>query len=159
MKLAVDRRRGPVVLSRKDANGLVGGAGFYIECPPRDQWDGITQCYAIAALRKLAAMHKRIGDASGAAAWSREAETLARAFDAMFWRGDHFAEYVHPNHGVVDSHGLSDVNFAAIGLGVATDEQANMVWPKLMEEAGFWHGEMPTQLVSRPDAYEPWERP
>jgi hypothetical protein len=148
------------VLSRKDpVNGLVGGAGFYIECPPRNQWDGITQCYAVAAFRRLAGMYERVGNAGGASAWSREAEALAATFLATFWRGDHFAEYVHPTQGVVDRHGLSDVNFAAIALDVATDEQAAIVWPKLSSETAFWHGGMPTQLVTRPHAYERWEHP
>jgi hypothetical protein len=148
------------VLSRKNpANGLIGGAGFYIECPPRDQWDGITQCYAIDVFRKLAAMHADVGNASGEAKWSREADVLAETFRETFWCGDHFAEYVHPTHGVVDLHGLSDVNFAAIGLHIATDEQAAIVWPKLTNERAFWEGGMPTQLVSRPSAYETWEHP
>jgi hypothetical protein len=148
------------VLSRKDpANGLVGGAGFYIECPPRNQWDGITQCYAIDAFRKVAAMYAAVNDSSGEARWSREADLLADTFRDTFWRGGHFAEYVHPTHGVVDLHGLSDVNFAAIGLNIATDQQAAIVWPKLMDERELWHGGMPTQLVSRPHTYETWERP
>jgi hypothetical protein len=147
----VVRRRGP--------HGLIGGAGFYVECPPRDQWDGVTQCYAVRAFRALARMFGLLGDEPRAARWSREAEALAQRTRDVLWLGDHFAEYVHPTHGVVDLHGLSDVDFAAIALDVATDEQAAILWPRLTRERAFWHGGMPTQLVSDPLAYEDWEKP
>jgi len=150
---------GRYVLSRRSSNGLIAGAGFYVECPPRDQWDGVTQCYAVRALRELARMRELLGDAAGAARWRGEAEALAATFRHTFWRGNHFAEYVHPDRGVVDLRGLSDVDFAAIALGVATDEQAQVLWPLLTRELGFWHGGMPTQLIAAPGAYETWEHP
>lgn len=143
---------GRYVLSRKSENGLIAGAGFYVENPPRNQWDGVTQCYAVHAFRLLAKM-------SGDAAWANAAEELAKKFREVFWRGDHFAEYVHPQRGIVDSHGLSDVNFAAIAWDVATEEQKQNVWPKLTAEKLFWAGGMPTQLVAKPQAYEKWEEP
>jgi hypothetical protein len=141
---------GRYVLSRKSENGLIGGAGFYIECPPRDQWDGTTQCFAIRALTLLAMMSRD-------ATWQREAEQLSGTFRDVFWRGDHFAEYVHPTRGVVDSHGLSDVNWAAIAFDVASDEQKKLTYDRMTAEKSLWHGGMPTQLVSRPQAYEAWE--
>lgn len=150
---------GRYVLSRKSANGLISGAGFYIECPPRDQWDGVTQCYAVYAMRELARMGALLGDADRARTWAAETDLLARTFRETFWVGDHFAEYVHPVHGVVDLHGLSDINFAAIALGLATPEQEAALWPRLASEERFWHGGMPTQLVSNPLAYRDWERP
>jgi hypothetical protein len=136
---------GKYVLSRKSENGLIGGAGFYIESPPRNQWDGVTQCYAIHALRLLG--------------WREEADRLATKFRETLWREDHFAEYVHPEHGVVDSHGLSDVNWAAVAFDIATDEQTKKLWPRMMAEKSLWHGGMPTQLVSKPNSYEKWEHP
>ncbi|MGB7157175.1 MAG: hypothetical protein WBD40_03850 [Tepidisphaeraceae bacterium] len=157
--LASIERAGEHVLSRKSGNGLIAGAGFYVECPPRDQWDGVTQCYAVRAMRVLARMCELAGDANRAARWLGEAEMLAATFREIFWLGDHFAEYVHPTHGVVDLHGLSDVDWAAIALGVATDEQAATLWPLLTREPAFWHGGMPTQLVSDPLAYQDWEKP
>jgi hypothetical protein len=147
------------VLSRRGENGLIGGAGFYIECPPRDQWDGITQCYAVHAMRQLAEMWQIAGATDRAARWAREAAPLAARFSQVFWRGDHFAEYVHPQRGVVDAHGLSDVNWAAVAWELASPEQLEALWPRLMREQGFWTGGMPTQLVTRPQAYEPWEYP
>jgi hypothetical protein len=76
---------------------------------------------------------------------------------AAFWRHDHFAEYVHAERGLVDSHGLSDVNWAAVALGVANDRQLELLWPLLMKDKGFWHGGMPTLSVTKPFSYEKWE--
>ena len=135
-------------MSRKSGNGLVGGAGFYIECPPRNQWDGVTQCYAIKALRVIGELCGRVGEGGRAREWEREADRLARTFREVFWRGDHFAEYVHPERGVVDLRPLTDVNFAAIGLGVASDEEAGVAWETIKREESFWVGGMPTQLVA-----------
>ena len=146
-------RAGKYLLSRLSENGLIAGAGFYIENPPRNQWDGVTQCYAV---RAFAALAKMTGDAT----WQRHADELAAHFRQRFWRDDHFAEYVHPEHGVVDSHGLSDTNWAAIAWDVATDEQKQKVWPKLMAEKRLWAGDMPTQLVAAgASSYEQWELP
>jgi hypothetical protein len=102
-------------------------------------------------------MNRKLQRRSTAAQWSRHAETLQARFLEVFWRRDHFAEYVHPERGLVDSHGLSDVNWAAIGLGVATDRQAKTLWPILINNSAFWHGDLPTQLVTRPKTYEKWE--
>jgi hypothetical protein len=74
-----------------------------------------------------------------------------------FWCDDHFAEYVHPQRGLIDSHGLSDVNWAAVAFGVAVDQQVGVLWPLLLKEPGFWRGDMPTQTVTRPFSYERWE--
>jgi hypothetical protein len=149
---------GRYVYSRKSANGLIAGAGFYIESPPRNQWDGITQCYSIYAFRQLATMHHAARQHAEARQWAKRASDLETRFQEIFWRKDHFAEYVHPEHGVVDSHGLSDVNWAAIGLGIARSSQCRILWPVLMREsAQFWRGKMPTHLVTKPESYEKWE--
>ena len=157
--LASIERAAEYVLSRRSEDGLIAGAGFYIECPPRDQWDGVTQCYAAFAFRALADMCERGGDAAHARRWRDEADDLARTFRDTLWRGDHFGEYVHRRRGVIDLHGLSDVNFAAIALNIATDEQAAILWPRLTRETRFWQGGMPTQLVSDPFAFQDWEKP
>src|SRR5208337_3699421 len=70
---------------------------------------------------------------------------------------DHFGEYVHPEHGLVDSHGLSDVNWAAVAFGVATGKKLELVWARLMKEPAFWLGGLPTQNVTKPFSYEKWE--
>ena len=53
------------------------------------------------------------------------------------------------------SHGLSDVNWAAIAFGLAESDHIARLWPQLMNDTGFWVGEMPTQIVTRPFTYEP----
>ena len=143
---------GRFVLSRRSENGLISGAGFYVECPPRNQWDGVTQCFAIHALHQLGKLTDR-------RIWLNEAMRLSARFREVFWRGDHFAEYVHPQRGVVDSHGLSDANWAAVAFGIATKDEREKLWPRMTAEKSFWHGGMPTQLVSRNGSYEPWEYP
>jgi hypothetical protein len=137
------------VLSRKADNGLISGAGFYIESPPRNQWDGVTQCYAIHAMKLVAELC--------GGAWVQDAEPISEVFRQMFWRNDHFAEYVHPEHGVVDSHGLSDVNWAAVAFDIANETQAAKLWPRMTAEKSLWAGGMPTQLVSDPKSYQAWE--
>ena len=148
---------GAYLLSRRSDNGLMSGAGFYLESPPRNQWDGVTQCYAVRAFSLLAEMAQRLGQDERQRYWQGQADELAEAFRRVYWRGDHFCEYVHPEHGVVDLHGLSDVNWAAIGLGLATAAQAEAVWPLLTGERALWHGDMPTQVVAKPYAYRDWE--
>ncbi|HOW69152.1 MAG TPA: hypothetical protein PKY77_01010 [Phycisphaerae bacterium] len=145
------------LLTKKTSCGLMGGSGFYVEAPPREGSDGVTQCYAIHAFRELAGLFRAAGDQARANHWSTQADTLAQAFGAAFWRDDHFGEYVHPERGLVDLHGLSDVNWAAIAFGVASAQQADVLWPRLLAEPGFWLGDMPTQLVTKPSSYEPWE--
>ena len=145
------------VLSRKDKNGLIGGAGFYLEMPARYDWDGVTQCYAIHAFRELARLFHAAGDAASQAKWSVAADKLAETFHTTFWRDDHFGEYVHPKRGLVDLHGLSDVNWAAVAFGIVAGRKLELLWPRLLEEKGFWWGDMPTQIVSKPLSYQKWE--
>jgi len=156
-KMPVLEATGGYLLTRISPNGLMGGAGFYVESPPRNQWDGVTQCYAIRAFRHLAALSEILGRRDAGTAWSRHADALRARFLEVFWQRDHFAEYVHPEHGLVDSHGLSDVNWAAIGLEVASEEQIKRLWPILMHEPMFWRGGMPTHLVTKPSTYQKWE--
>jgi hypothetical protein len=148
---------GKYLLSRKTENGLIGGSGFYIELPPRYGWDGTTQCYVIHAFRELARLFRAAGEKATASAWSGLASKLAQSFVTAFWRQDHFAEYVHAERGLIDSHGLSDVNWAAIAFGIAGRVNLKVLWPRLLKEPGFWLGDIPTQLVTKPFTYEKWE--
>jgi len=154
---ALDKAAG-YLLGRKSTNGLIAGSGFYVELPPRFGWDGVTQCYVVHAFRELARLYRAGGDLAGAAAWTGHADRLTESFRAAFWRDDHFIEYIHRERGPVDAHGLSDVNWAAVAFGVAADRHLSSLWPRLMKEPGFWYGNMPTQLVTRPFSYEAWER-
>lgn len=146
------------LLSRKTpGNGLIPGSGFYTELPPRHGWDGVTQCYVVHTCRRLAELCAATGDDAGRKRWTTEADALAASFTKAFWRDDHFAEYVHVERGLVDSHGLSDTNWAAAGLGVASDAQMARLWPRLTSEKAFWAGGIPTYTVTKPNTYEPWE--
>jgi hypothetical protein len=138
------------LLTRKSDNGLIAGSGFYTELPPRYGWDGVTQCYIVHAFRELARISRN-------QTWTRHADELAARFTQIFWQNDHFAEYVHAERGLVDLHGLSDVNWAAIAFGIATDDRLKKLWPRMMNEPGFWAGDIPTQSVTKPHAYQPWE--
>lgn len=145
------------LLTLRNDHGLIGGSGFYIEAPPREGFDGVTQCYAVHAFQKLATFFRAAGETAKAAAWSGHADKLAKSFSEAFWREDHFGEYIHPEHGLVDSHGLSDVNWAAVAFGLPNNEKLERLWPRLMSEPAFWAGDMPTQTVTKPFAYEKWE--
>lgn len=145
------------LLILKQTNGLIGGSGFYVELPPREGCDGVTQCYTIHAFRELARLFQASGDSAKAKEWTAQADKLAKTFIEAFWREDHFGEYVHPEHGLVDSHGLSDVNWAAVAFGVATGKKLELVWARLMKEPAFWLGGMPTLNVTKPFSYEKWE--
>jgi hypothetical protein len=143
--------------SRTSENGLIPGSGFYQELPPRRGWDGLTQCYVAHAFRKLESLYRKSGDDQGVARWRGRAGALGAKFIETFWRGDHFAEYVHFERGLVDSHGLSDVNFAAVAFNIATDAHCQELWPILMSDTAFWAGDVPTQSVTKPLNYEEWE--
>jgi hypothetical protein len=145
------------LLTLRQAHGLIGGAGFYIESPPREGCDGVTQCYAVHAFRELAGLCRAVGESAKASEWRGHADRLARDFTERFWRDDHFGEYVHPERGLVDTHGLSDVNWAAVAFGLVEEGRLQRLWARLMGEPGFWAGDMPTLLVTKPSAYEPWE--
>jgi hypothetical protein len=148
---------GRFLLSKREPNGLIGGSGFYTELPPRRGQDGVTQCYAVHAFTRIAELCAAASKPGRD--WTTSADGLRAAFVGAFWRGDHFAEYIHPTHGVVDSHGLSDVNWAAVGLNVASDDHVKKLWPRLIGEPAFWPGGMPTLSVTKPNSYELWEYP
>ncbi|MCI0334290.1 MAG: hypothetical protein L0228_13810 [Planctomycetes bacterium] len=156
-RIASVEAAGKHLLSRRSDNGLIGGSGFYTESPPRYAWDGVTQCYAIHAFRALDGLLANTEPKPSDAAWSRHADRLVESFAKAFWRDDHFGEYVHPEHGLVDSHGLSDVNWAAVAFDIATADQRKVLWPRLTGEKGFWPGDVPTQTVTKPFAYAEWE--
>ncbi|HSA94544.1 MAG TPA: hypothetical protein VLJ16_00740, partial [Acidobacteriota bacterium] len=118
------------LMTLKKASGLVGGSGFYIESPPREGSDGVAQCYTVQAFRELARLCRAAGETARAGAWTGEADALAEAFIEAFWREDHFGEYVHPERGLVDSHGLSDVNWAAVAFGLVTGAKLERVWAR-----------------------------
>jgi hypothetical protein len=156
-KLASLEAAAKYMLTKKNPQGLIAGSGYYIEKPARWGCDGVTQCYVIRANRELARLLRAAGDREKEIYWNAQADALAKTFRDIFWRDDHFAEYVHVERGLIDTHGLSDSNWAAVAFDVATDEQIKKLWPLLMSDPGFWQGDMPTQIVTKPTTYEEWE--
>lgn len=135
-------------------NGLVNASGFYTELPPRFGYDGASQCYTIHAFREMARLCKAAGVKDK---WSARADRLTKAFNEAFWSVDHYGEYIHHQRGLVDTHGLSDTNWAAVAFGIATGSHLQALWPRLMAEKGFWPGNLPTLTVTKPFTYESWE--
>ena len=147
------------LLSRKSSNGLIGGSGFYTECPPRYAWDGVAQCYVVHAFRQLARLFRAAGDKTAEAVWSARADQLAKPSlppsggriisASTFTRSGDWS--------IVTACPTS--NWAAVAFGVAAGRNLELLWPRLIKEPGFWLGDMPTQSVSKPFRYEKWEYP
>lgn len=150
------QRAGHYLATKFAPNGLLQGSAFYQELPPREGFDGVAQCYAIHAFRELERLAKA-AKASAVPTWKELADTLQTAFLAQFWLEDHFAEYIHVKHGLVDLHGLSDTNWAAVAFGIAGPNHLKKLWPRLMAETGFWYGGMPTGTITKPFTIEEWE--
>jgi hypothetical protein len=139
------------------AQGAVRGAGYYIERPARIESDGVTQCYAVDAFRRVAALNRVAAHDAAAVRYERLADRIRHHFVTRFWVNDHFAEYIHPQRGVIATHGLTDVDWAAIATGLATPEQTSTLWRQLKDEPRFHYGGMPTGISTKPETYEPWE--
>ncbi|HPD13530.1 MAG TPA: hypothetical protein PLE19_01180 [Planctomycetota bacterium] len=139
------------------AEGAVGGAGYYVERPTRVEYDGVAQCHAADAFRRVAELNRLVGKPEAAKRYDELAQRIAEHFRTRFWVKDRFAEYIHPARGLITSHGLTDTDWAAIALGLASPEQTAILWPQLKDEKGFDYGGMPAGIATRPEAYEPWE--
>lgn len=137
--------------------GAVQGAGYYIERPARIESDGVAQCHAVDALRRAAALHSVLGEQAKARDLEQLAGRVEKHFVTRFWVKDHFAEYFHPERGLISSHGLTDVDWSSIALGIATPEQQAILWPQLVGDGRFHYGGMPTGISTRPETYEAWE--
>ncbi len=140
-----------------DKKGEVKGAGYYVERPTRLDADGVAQSHAVDAFRRVAALNRLMGDAAAAGRYRDLAERIRGHFVNRFWVKDHFAEYDHPQRCLISSHGLTDVDWAAIALDVATPEQQALLWPQLKDEKRFYYGNMPTGIATLPGTYEDWE--
>lgn len=140
-----------------DATGLIPGGGFYVERPVRLQFDGVAHCCGTDALRRSAELFDQAGDARTAHMCRTTVEELTTAFREHFWAGDHCVEYIHPERGPIDAHGLTDVDWAALATGILRDDQVVALWPRLREETGFLYDGMPTGISTRPETYQLWE--
>ncbi len=139
------------------AQGAVAGDGYYIERPCRQEYDGVAQCHAVDAFRRLALLNHEIGAEATAQRFQNLAGLIADHFRSLFWQKDHFAEYIHPLHGLIDRHGLTDVNWCALALSAADPQQAALLWPQLKNEYRFYYGAMPAGIATLPNTYEAWE--
>lgn len=137
--------------------GLVAGAGYYVEFPTRVEYDGVSQCHAVDAFRRIAALNGVVGDHGTANRYASLADRIARCFRQRYWAGDHFGEYIHPERGLIDAHGLTDTNWAALAADVGDLDQQASAWERVRDEAGFYYGGVPTGIATRPDSYEEWE--
>ena len=137
--------------------GVVRGAGYYVERPTRFDSDGVTQCHAVDAFRRVAALNRVVGHQPQARRYDAMAERITQCFRSKFWIKDHFAEYLHPKRGLIANHGLTDVDWAAIATGVVTPQQRAILWPQLKDEKLFHYGGMPTGIATLPESYEGWE--
>ena len=140
-------------------DGAVGGAGYYVERPLRAEFDGVAQCHAAEAFQRVAALNALAGNHESARRYQQLADRIGAHFRNRFWQKDHFAEYIHPQHGAITKHGLTDVDWAAIATGMASAEQVAILWPQLRDERRFYYGGMPTGIAVLPDSYESWEFP
>jgi hypothetical protein len=142
-----------------DDRGAVRGAGYYVERPARIEYDGVAQCHTVDAFRRVAALNRVAGDVEKAKKYEDLAERVRGHFVSRFWvkEKEQFAEYDNPQHGLISSHGLTDVDWAAVALDIATSEQVAVLWPKLKNDSGFYYGGMPTGIATRPETYEDWE--
>jgi hypothetical protein len=138
-------------------DGSVGGAGYYIERPVRIEYDGVSQCHAVDAFYRLSALNVLAGDKKSEKKYFDLAILIEQNFRTRFWLKDHFAEYINPVHGKIDTHGLTDVDWSSIATRVATDEQIKFLWPKLKSEKRFYYNGMPTGIATFPEKYEKWE--
>jgi hypothetical protein len=138
-------------------DGAVRGAGYYVERPTRIEFDGVAQCHAADAFRRVAALNDAAGGHEAAKRYRELADRVIGYFRHWFWVKDRFAEYLNPEHGFIVNHGLSDTDWSAIALGIATPEQTAVLWPQLKDEKRFYYGGMPSGPVTHPEKYEDWE--
>ena len=93
--------------------GMVQGGGYYVERPTRLASDGVAQCHAVDAFRRIAALNRVLGHETTARRYDELAARIQARFTQDFWAETHFAEYRHPVRGFVTWHGLTDVDWAA----------------------------------------------
>ncbi|MHB0957059.1 MAG: hypothetical protein ACYC0X_14065 [Pirellulaceae bacterium] len=137
--------------------GVVRGGGYYVERPTRLASDGVAQCHAVDALRRVAALNRVLGRESAAGRYEQLAAKIGVHFTQEFWAETHFAEYLHPSRGFVTWHGLTDVDWSALATDVATSHQRDILWPQLRSATAFYYGGMPTAISTKPELYEDWE--
>jgi hypothetical protein len=156
-QIASINRAADFLASLTTPEGAVTGGGYYVERPPRLGCDGVAQPHAADAFLRAAALNRRLNDERAASRYSQFAERIRANFITRFWLRDHFAEYIHPDRGPIDLHGLSDTDWAALAFAMATPSQQSILWPRLRDEKRFYYGGMPTGIAAEPEKYQAWE--
>jgi len=151
------RRAAQWLVAQITADGLMPGGGFYVERPTRLEFDGVNQCYCAHALAQASHLFDAAEEPATATRCREAAVTLTAAFRQQFWAGDHCVEYIHPQRGPISHHGLTDVDWAAVATGVASDDQIAVLWPQLQDNADFIYDGIPTGISTQPQTYEDWE--
>lgn len=151
------RRAAEWLQTQVTGDGLVCGGGFYMERPTRLEYDGVNQCYSIHAFARAAYLFDVAGEPVAGARCRRAAADVTSAFRKRFWAGDQCVEYIHPERGPISSHGLTDVDWAAVATGAAGPDQIATLWPRLKDNPDFIYAGIPTGISTRPETYEDWE--
>jgi len=137
--------------------GAVKGAGYYVERPTRQEYDGVAQCHVADAFHRVSELNRIEGNRKAARKYLELATRIENYFKTRFWVKDQFAEYIHPGQGPVTRHGLTDTDWSSIAFNMATADQKAILWPKLKAEMGFYYNGMPTGIATLPLTYEKWE--
>ena len=145
------------ITSMADVDGLVGCGSYYQDLPTRYEFDGITQGYAYQNYLQTAELAEQLGRDDRAAHFRGEAQRIRKAFANRFWLGERCAEYVHPFNGAIDSHGLSDTDWIAQGVGLVDDDKDKVLWQQLARSEELYYGIMPTGPCAKPENYQWWE--
>jgi len=139
------------------SEGAVKGAGYYVERPTRVEYDGVSQCHVADAFHRVSELNAIAGNSKTSSKYQELANRIETFFRTRFWINDHFAEYIHPERGVIANHGLTDVDWSSIAMGMANAEQKIILWPRLKDEKRFYYNGMPTGIATLPLTYEKWE--
>ena len=102
------------------------------------------------ALSLAAGLFDVWGDAEAARRCRDRAGQITECFRHRFWAGDRCVEYIHPQRGLVTSHGLTDVDWIAGASGMAGRERIETLWPQLRDNADFHYQGMPTGIATEP---------
>lgn len=145
------------LISQVTPDGMVPGGGFYLERPTRLDYDGVSQCCVANSLETAAGLFRAAGRTDIVDRATGASRRIASSFRAHFWVEDHCVEYIHPTHGPISSHGMTDVDWAAIATGILDERERDVLWGRLREAEGFLYGGMPTGIATLPQTYENWE--
>ncbi|HCT70246.1 MAG TPA: hypothetical protein DF409_03510, partial [Bacteroidales bacterium] len=137
--------------------GLVSGAGYYVERPTRIEYDGVAQCHVADAFYRTAMLNEAIGNQELKDKYQQIAKKITDCFNMEFWQNGRCVEYINPVRGKISNHGLTDVDWSSIATGVITEEKIKQLWPQLQFNDRFYYGGMPTGIAVCPQKYEPWE--